>query len=599
MPSVRILPEILSNKIAAGEVVERPASVVKELLENAIDAGSDRITIDIDQGGRSMIRVSDNGYGMGHDDALLAIERYATSKITAESDLFDIRSLGFRGEALPSIAAVSRFTMITRDDKSDTATEIRVEGGKIRSVNPVGAPRGTMITVRQLFFNTPARRKFMKTVSTEFGHIADIVSCIALSRPEIRFHLTHNGKTVRQWHDVRNAYARVSDVMGENAGLFYPVSGNTEAALLSGWVCDPSATRSNAAKTYTFVNGRFIRDRGLQYAVMEGYRGHLMKGRFPLAVLYLTIPAPDVDVNVHPTKHEVRFSRQREVYATVSAAVSQSLFQKKNEKCPEPESKEGFTQRAFQVAETVPVFGAGEWQQQAFPADIPENKAAANSGKHENRLSNVPAAPEPRQAALFSQEALGTAAVIGQFNNTYILCEKGDELVLIDQHAAHERIIYEHLRSLARTEKAVPVQRLLLPETVELGFRESAALEQVLPELNRAGLEIDHFGANTFIIKAVPDILKDAQVPSLIAEIGETVDFSGHSQGIAPAIDACILLMACHGAIRANQALTRAQMQAIVEQLQACENPYTCPHGRPTMITWHADLLEKRFKRTS
>ncbi|MGM0402612.1 MAG: DNA mismatch repair endonuclease MutL [Thermodesulfobacteriota bacterium] len=599
MSNVRILPEILSNKIAAGEVVERPAAVVKELVENAIDAGSDQITIDIEQGGRSVIRISDNGYGMGHDDALLAIERYATSKITVEDDLFNIQSLGFRGEALPSIAAVSRFTMVTRDDKSDAATEIRIEGGKIRSVNPVGAPRGTMITVRQLFYNTPARRKFMKTISTEFGHIADTVACFALSRPEIRFCLTHNGKTVRQWHDVRDPRARVEGVLGENLGrLLYPVSRNTHAALISGWACDPSFTRGSAGKIYTFVNGRFIRDRGIQHAVVEGYHGRLMKGRFPLCVLYLTVPAAEVDVNVHPAKAEVRFSRQQDIYSAVKNGVSDAL----GEKNPFGEGQWKPADPVLHVKEPPRDFSKALPQpeeQNPFPGHAPAPIKPREEEK--NTLKHAPVADEtaaPRQAALFSRENLRLASVIGQFHNTYILCEKEAELLLIDQHAAHERILYEQIRNRMAPDTPVQVQQLLVPETVELGYRESAALEQVIPELNQTGLEIETFGPNTFVVKAVPEILAETPIPPLIVEIAEIAEASGYRQGVDRAIEACLILMACHGAVRANHPLTGKQMTAILEQLYACENPYTCPHGRPTMITWHASFLEKRFKRT-
>lgn len=600
MPNVRILPEILSNKIAAGEVVERPAAVVKELVENAIDAGSDRITIDIEQGGRAMIRIADNGRGMGHDDALLAIERYATSKIAAEEDLFNIQSLGFRGEALPSIAAVSRFTMVTRDDKSDAATEIRVEGGKIRSVNPVGAPRGTMITVRQLFFNTPARRKFMKTVSTEFGHIADTVACFALSRPEIHFCLTHNGKTVRQWHDVRDPRARIESVLGENLNrLLYPVSGNTHAASISGWVCDPSVTRGSAGKIYTFVNGRFIRDRGIQHAVVEGYHGRLMKGRFPLCVVYLTVPASEVDVNVHPAKAEVRFSRQQDIYSTVKNGVSGALDEKK----PLGQARWRTAAPTLHVKESSRDFSGAPPpldKQNSFPPRAPASLTPGEEKKDARKQAPVAdGAAVPRQAALFSRENLRLASVIGQFHNTYILCEKEGELLLIDQHAAHERILYEQIRNRMAPDTPVQVQQLLVPETIELGYRESAALEQVIPELNRMGLEIDTFGQNTFVVKAIPEILAETPIPALIAEIAEMAEVSGYRQGADRAIEACLILMACHGAVRANHPLTEKQMTAILEQLYACENPYSCPHGRPTMITWHASFLEKRFKRTA
>ncbi|MBS3731693.1 MAG: DNA mismatch repair endonuclease MutL, partial [Desulfobacterales bacterium] len=331
MVSIRVLPEILSNQIAAGEVVERPASVVKELLENAIDAKSDRIHVEIEQGGRSLIRVADNGQGMGHDDALLAIERYATSKILSEADLSSIRSLGFRGEALPSIAAVSKFSMVTRNAASDAGTEIIVEGGKIRAVNQTGAPPGTMVSARQLFFNTPARRKFLKTVTTEMGHISEIVSCIALARSDISFRLIHNSKTVKDWPGSEDAFERVVDVLGSDLrSLLYPLDHETGATRISGWIADPSASRSSTNRIYMYVNGRFVRDRSIIYALAEGCRGRLMKGRFPMAVLFLEIPHSEVDVNVHPAKQEVRFFKQRQVVEAVRRAVENAWQQQRN-----------------------------------------------------------------------------------------------------------------------------------------------------------------------------------------------------------------------------------------------------------------------------
>lgn len=627
MPGVRILPEILSNKIAAGEVVERPASVVKELVENAIDAGGDRIHIDIEKGGRSLIRVADNGCGMGHDDALLAIERYATSKIASETDLDNITSLGFRGEALPSIAAVSRLKLVTRDEHADAGTEILVEGGKIRSVNPAGAPVGTMITVRQLFFNTPARRKFLKTITTEFGHIADTVSCIALSRPEIRFRLTHNGKTVREWHNAGKPAARMADVLGKNLeSLLYPVSEESDAVSVSGRICDPGVTRSTAGKIYTFVNGRYIRDRGLQHAVVEGYRGRIMKGRFPVAVLHLQVPPGDVDVNVHPAKHEVRFARHREIHGAVVRAVAGAFAEKTfrgaagHEKTPiytVNESLPGFAGGNEKEAESL--FGARsptatEATTPGGKADAPEAirgqgpsgplqtgatagapPADAPAGTPDNTTEK---APPPRQSPLFDGDFLRSAALIGQFKNTYILCERGDELLLIDQHAAHERIVYENIRHRMASGDCLPVQKLLVPEAIELSHRESAALEPMMAELQRAGLEIDIFGQNTFIVTAVPEVLAEKEISPLIREIAEIADTTGFQKEIDTAIDACIIRMACHGAIRANQALGPNQMKAIIDQLHACDNPNSCPHGRPTLITWNAGLLERRFKRT-
>ena len=327
MSRIKILPEILSNKIAAGEVVERPASVVKELVENALDASSSRIMIDIEKGGRALIRVSDNGSGMGRDDALLALERYATSKIYKDQDLFRIQTLGFRGEALPSIAAVSRFTLVSRDQSADAGTQISVEGGKIKDVTEVGAPKGTMVTIRQLFFNTPARRKFLKTIGTEMGHIADKVASIALGHPGVQFRLTHNDNIVKDWPSTSTPLDRVVNVLGGDLkNSLHSIEFQNSAVSISGWISSPRITRRTSRGLFIYVNGRCVRDRSVQHALFEGYTQRLVKGQFPIAALFINVPFEEVDVNVHPTKSEVRFARQRDVHEAVKQAVSQTLF---------------------------------------------------------------------------------------------------------------------------------------------------------------------------------------------------------------------------------------------------------------------------------
>ncbi|CAB1084407.1 DNA mismatch repair protein MutL [Olavius algarvensis Delta 1 endosymbiont] len=328
MTKIKILPEILSNKIAAGEVVERPASVVKELVENSLDAGSTRIMVDIAQGGRSLIRISDNGSGMNRDDALLALERYATSKIYKDQDLFSINTLGFRGEALPSIASVSRFSLVSREASADAGTEIIVDGGKIKNVVEVGAPPGTMVAVKQLFFNTPARRKFLKTIGTEMGHIADKMASIAIGHPAVHFRLTHNEKVVKDWLTTAEPLDRIVDVLGKDLknDLLAINSQNNDIAI-SGWIASPRANRRTARAIYMYVNGRFVRDRIVQHALFEGYSQRLVKGHYPVAVLLIRVPFDEVDVNVHPTKNEVRFARQKDVHEAVRQTVAQTLYE--------------------------------------------------------------------------------------------------------------------------------------------------------------------------------------------------------------------------------------------------------------------------------
>ena len=327
MSRIRILPDILSNKIAAGEVVERPASVVKELAENALDAGASRILIDIEQGGRSLIRVADNGSGMNRDDALLAIERHATSKIASDEDLFNIRTLGFRGEALPSIAAVSHFSLVTRDAVSDAGAEITIQGGKLVNVAEAGAPAGTLVEIRQLFFNTPARRKFLKSIATEMAHIADILAGMALAWPAVQFRLTHNEKVVKNWPAAADPFERVVDVLGGGLrGDLHAISLAREGLSVGGWVSSPQVRRTSSNGIFILVNRRCVRDRLVQHALFQGYSQRLVKGQFPLAVLFIDVPCDQVDVNVHPAKNEVRFARSHDVHELIRQAVAQTLY---------------------------------------------------------------------------------------------------------------------------------------------------------------------------------------------------------------------------------------------------------------------------------
>ena len=627
MSKIKILPEILSNKIAAGEVVERPASVVKELVENSIDAKSTKITIEINQGGRSLIRISDNGTGMTHDDALLAIERYATSKIYTDDDLFAINTLGFRGEALPSIASVSRFSIITKDKSSVSGTRIDIEGGKIKNVSDAGAPDGTMISIHQLFFNTPARRKFLKTIATEMGHIADVVSCCALARPDIQFRLIHNQKEVKNWPPVKSPIDRVIDVLGiDLKSSLYPFDYKDNDLSLSGWTSDPAITRSTSQKIYLFVNGRLIRDRGIQYAIFEGYRGRIMKGRFPVAVLFIDLPPDQVDVNVHPTKHEVRFAHQKQVYEAVKSGVlsiwntrpnaqwttpnplpteikeTQPLsFSRPPENAPELFDfvvKKSISKPAQEPLKT-PINPFPPQTSSEPPKTEPETEPKAENTVPETVPHQTQAkAPASRQVHLWEQKKFADATVIGQFNNTYILCEGDSELIVVDQHAAHERIAYERLKT-ARSSNTYPSsQKLMLPETFDLDYRETAVIEQMLTDLNSLGLEIDHFGGNTFVVKSVPVLIAEREIKPLIIEIAEAMDAYGYSPGLEDALDQCIILMACHSAIRARQSLSAKEMKELLVQLDQCENPFHCPHGRPTFVQWPLKTLEKSFKRT-
>jgi len=590
MPRIRILPDILSNKIAAGEVVERPAAVVKELVENAIDAGGRRIVVEIEAGGRRLIRVADDGAGMDHDDTLLALERYATSKLASDEDLFAIRTLGFRGEALPSIASVSRLTLVSRPADQSAGTEVRVEGGRILNVTETGAPPGTMVTVKDLFFNTPARRKFLKTVQTEMGHIGDCLAGLALGHPDIDFRLTHNGKAARRWPAVSDSGDRVADVLGRSLqNDLFPLALESEAAAVTGWVASPRVNRSTSRGVHLFVNGRHVKARALLHAVMQGYRQRLMKGQFPVAVCHVRVPADQVDVNVHPTKHEVRFARQREVHGVVAGAVAAALDQADRRQRPG--------------------MGGSPQPRTPLPAGIGENIRPYQRSSFDNGISSPPRTPltrppaepdpareAPRQTNLWQQGRFARLNVIGQFRRTYLLCESEEELIIIDQHAAHERVYYEQLHRRHGSTNAA-AQKLLIPETIELSHREAALLQDLLPVLAPLGLEIEPFGGTTFAIKAAPLMLLEGELGPVIREILETALAAGGAADPNAVLDGSVKIMACHGAIRARQSLDDRQIRRLLQQMDECDNPSHCPHGRPTWIRWTQKDLEKAFGR--
>ncbi|MGE0082904.1 MAG: DNA mismatch repair endonuclease MutL [Desulfococcaceae bacterium] len=607
MSGVRILPETLSNKIAAGEVVERPASVVKELVENALDAQSTRIIVEVEKGGRSMIRVSDNGTGMDYDDALLSVERYATSKIAGEEDLFSIRTLGFRGEALPSIAAVSRFVMETRTSGSDTGTRMEITGGTIRNVSEAGVPAGTMISVKDLFFNTPARRKFMKGAGTEMGHIADTLSGVALGWPRVRFSLHHNGKSVKIWSGVSDPLDRAADILGQDRKKdLCRVEWDSPDISLSGWVSLPGITRSTSSCIYLYVNGRWVKDRIVQHAIFAGYAGRIMKGQFPLAVLFLTVPPEQVDVNVHPAKNEVRFAQQKSVHEAVRQAVSDALARSSRTGKSLISAHTGQDPEDLKVRHFPSSFSIPANENTNSPAFVPPGShvsEAALSYREGQNFSAQQFQTDQEEAVsvqenLWEKKAFGDLRIIGQFHGTYILCESENGLILIDQHAAHERVLFEELKNCVNSRNP-SVQKLLMPETVELTFRESALMQSILPAFSEMGFEIEPFGGNTFAVQSAPSMLSGKAIAPLIAEIMEKMTHIGMDTDADRnrAEEEILMLTACHAAIRAGQTLSPDQMRRLLRQMDECENPFNCPHGRPTWIRWGLHFLEKSFRR--
>ena len=633
MSKIKILPEHLSNKIAAGEVVERPASVVKELMENSLDAGSRRIFVEIENGGRDLIQVADNGAGMGHDDAILSIERYATSKIIKDSDLFTVQTLGFRGEALPSIAAVSHFALTSRILEVETGIQIDIKGGRLERVSEVGVPVGTLISVRRLFFNTPARRKFLKTVATEMGHIVEAVSAMALGWPQVKVSLKHNHKIIKSWAKAEPA-ERVVDVLGTRLRPdLLALEGEAKDVAVKGWIGAPRVARSTSRGIYFFVNGRFIRDRVLQHAVFSGFAGRLVKGQYPVAVIWVELPFDQVDVNVHPAKHEVRFVHQKNVHDTVAKAVANALSGAERTRWYGSSHQDPNVPLPTKVAENRPVFNRQPHRQDdiVIKSDPKQNRSESlKPSQHpimtarpkrqfigvdvENKdpdihpdLTEIDPEPQKILAASASNKAVqnriwekhtfSDLKIIGQLHDTYLILEGEDGLVLIDQHAAHERITYEQLKKNRRAKKQAS-QRLLLPETIEIGFRESQILTEMLSNFKTLGLDIEPFGGTTFVVTAVPESLSQRQIGPLIEALVEKIADIGVGSGLERVLDQCLMVMACHSTIRANQTISLPEMKALLVQLDQCEQPSHCPHGRPTWIQWSLKAVQKAFGRT-
>lgn len=588
--NVHILPEKLCNKIAAGEVVERPASVVKELIENSIDAGADEILIDIEAGGRKLIRIQDNGSGMSREDAFLSLERHATSKISNDEDLFRLTSLGFRGEALPSIAAVSRFVLQTRDRHSEEGFRIKVVGGNVDHAEAVGTTIGTDIEVRNLFFNTPARRKFLRTEQTEIGHIGDVVTRQAMARPEVRFRLTHNGRSLIDVYSVARLEDRVAALLGRKAsdGLRSLTVSEGDLAL-TGMLCDPNHSRASTAAIYTYINGRYVRDRVVQHAIMHGYRTLMPKGRYPIVVLFLDLLPELVDVNVHPSKHEVRFRDQRSAHDFIARSVRDAL----RDDGAMPASAMSIDTDSIKplapsfsapitVQEPLPVYRPAPRQQTKFTANEPAALETPFSLPGTDTQSDGP---------------FSSLMVIGQFHGSYLVCQDRDELVLIDQHAAHERISFERLRQQFR-ENSVSQQELMFPVVMEYDFKEAAHLSQNLDELMRFGFEVEPFGGNSFVLKAIPQLMAGAEAEQLVRDVAAEIASLGASGRIEEAFEHILMTMACHGSVRANQTLSTPQMVALLNELDQIDFSGHCPHGRPVIQKLSLVEIERMFKRT-
>ena len=574
-----VLSEEVINKISAGEVVERPASVVKELVENSIDAGAAKIAVEVRKGGRDLIKVTDNGCGMTEKDALLSLERHSTSKIKNADEIENIQTLGFRGEALPSIAAVSRMTLVTRPQAEESGVRIEIEGGKIKGVKKTGCPAGTSIEVEQLFFNTPARRKFLKTVPTEIGHITNILSHEALVMSETSFELIHNGKLLINVPAGKELLERVLYLYGSDLKEdLVPFDGKTEWLKIHGLTGKPECARSQAQFMIFFVNRRPVKSRLLSHAVMDGYHPILERGRFPVIFLFAEADPEMIDVNIHPQKSEVKFQKTNVVHGFISQIIKDSMGKGiihtgfSGEAPVETEREKG-------IKEAVGKYFAGEQK-------LPGYKYKQAVFDKTEITGEVPA----------GKEHIGDYIPVAQLHNTYIAAEAENSIMLIDQHAAHERILYEQIREEFK-KTTFASQRLLLPFTIEVSRAGTALIEEKLDVFNSAGFDIEHFGENSFRLRAVPALLKYTEPRRLFLDMVDDLSATGETKDPAEFREKMITIMACRGAIKAGDKLGQDEMIALLRNLSRTKSPYFCPHGRPTIIELTISELEKRFHR--
>jgi len=611
MPVIRPLPAELINQIAAGEVIERPSSVVKELVENSLDAGATRIEVDIELGGQRLIRIRDDGGGIEPDDLPLAVASHATSKIRSFDDLEHVASMGFRGEALASVSSVARFALTSRARGQDTAFRIEVDGGKLQAARPAQHPQGTSVEVRDLFYNVPARRKFLRAERTEFAHIDDLLKSLALARGSVEFRLSHNGKPVRilkAAKDEQAALLRVAEVLGEEFPAQSLRIDHAAAGLhLSGWVGLPTASRSQADSQYFYVNGRLVRDRIVAHAVRQAYADVLFHGRHPAFVLYLELDPAGVDVNVHPAKHEVRFREQRLVHDFLFRTLHEVLAQ----------TRAGQMGGASAVADTTdaaPVMGyasavaapavtstpawSGQFSQSRLSLGVREEPLAdyaALLGEPARMAESAYAANTPMPPAQ-DDEAPPLGFAIAQLKGIYILAENAHGLVLVDMHAAHERITYEKLKS-GRACSNLRSQLLLVPLNVSVSAKEAAAAEEHADALAEWGLELSRSGPSGVVVRRIPALLEGADVAQLCRDVLAELALHGSSRRLQELENELLSTMACHGSVRAGRRLTAPEMNALLREMEATERSGQCNHGRPTWTQLGLAELDKLFLR--
>lgn len=620
---IQRLSEILANQIAAGEVVERPASVVKELVENSLDARASRIEIWIEQGGKRQIRVVDNGHGMNDAQARLSMERHATSKIASVEDLFAIQTLGFRGEALPSIASVSHFDLESRTGDQVDGVRLLFRGGVLEQESRIVMPIGTRIAVRNLFFNTPARLKFMSTENTETQHVTELVQRLALAYPNTAFKLWINGREsldIRAGIEEYQVGQRLATILGEDfLANCLELTSQQEDITISGWVGLPTLSRSTARNIHLFVNHRWVRDKVIIAAIREAYRDLLAHNRYPVLAIFIQVPPNTVDVNVHPTKQEVRFHQQNFVYATVRKAIESTLATlgcRTYQPPEQPSRSDGNPAKADDplLANLPPsvsqpvhwdqprstrstasqgshhtyhkVSEGGHWQ----PASLFFHPPTTTEPKPVESLTTAYSAPPPRMP----EQPLGEA--LAQIHGTYILAQTATGIILVDQHAAHERILYESLKR-AYASHGLKRQKLLMPTVLQLSQTEAAQLTHHLAELARLGLIVEPFGKHAFAIREVPAMLADGDMQALVMDLLHDLEKQGTSSEVDARMEQILSTMACHSSVRARKKLGLEEMNALLRQMESTDFSGQCSHGRPTYTTISLAELEKMFGR--
>jgi DNA mismatch repair protein MutL len=652
---IRILPDNLANQIAAGEVVERPASVIKELVENAIDAGASRIHIDVELGGRRLMRIADDGFGMTRDDAILAFERHATSKIYTLEDLSVIATLGFRGEALASIASVAKVELLTRTPDAIEASRVVIEGGKFLDVKDAARDTGTTISVRDLFYNTPARRKFMRSEATENYHLTSIVTHYALAHPEIAFTLTNNGREVIRISPAKDLRERAFQIFG--AGLLeslLSVSGGREyVAKVSGYVSAPRERRTSKDSQYFFVNGRFVRDKTITGGLLEGYRSVLPHGVYPVAFLFLEIPLDEVDVNVHPAKTEVRFRRGEAVKDVIAESVREALARAgvtgdiepeafvsesrtaavERQSDPTPEPEQSTIEFAYPVShddpmnneigsrsviveqranvepnETTPLLeGFREiFDAQPEPLVVGEFERVAEQREYEFAnprppgyavLPPVDSAAKIARAADVGSLSSSKIRPLGQLHDSFIIAVDDEGLLLIDQHVAHERILFDKFQK-SEANRPIESQNLLLPETLDLSPAQSQAFQLIEGDLESLGFGLMRLSGRTVAIKSVPTDLPASEARNLFAEILDTIEAEKRGSPKSTLRDDIAASLACKAAVKINMKLTQEKMHWLIDRLLVTTSPTTCPHGRPIILRLSMKDIERGFHRT-